>query len=474
MYFEVHATGILERAQAPDIGLLYHRYLAACRDGEIPRQADFDIPTLPQFAAFLMRLEPQDAGVFRYSYYGGGIAAIAQFDMTGKTTAEFEAPVRSFFESAYAQCIETRQPLFTIHRAIKANLVHTWERLLLPVRMADGAVALLVYNRPRAFEQDFLQAILNGLPDGLIALRATRETNGDLSGAIILSANPAACAMFQLENSEGQQLHAALPLLHDSAVWEALFRVITSRTRELVEVCHQHHGTPRYLRFQMTPLFDGAMMHVSDVTALTLANIVLEREHEQLRSEISRQQSEGNVLRGLAHSDALTGALNRRGLFAAADEWSRKRDACSIIAADIDSFKSINDRYGHGVGDNAIREIAGVLMDIANQHGGFVARLGGDEFICVVPQLLAPATELAELARVRICVNPLASALGPVMLTCSLGVAELLPSSSFDVALQIADKALYRAKKDGRNRVVSGHEPGTATQPVLSLRSRAS
>jgi len=113
-------------------------------------------------------------------------------------------------------------------------------------------------------------------------------------------------------------------------------------------------------------------------------------------------------------------------------------------------------------------------MDIANQHGGFVARLGGDEFICVVPQLLAPATELAELARVRICVNPLASALGPVMLTCSLGVAELLPSSSFDVALQIADKALYRAKKDGRNRVVSGHEPGTATQPVLSLRSRAS
>ncbi|MCX7325006.1 MAG: diguanylate cyclase [Hyphomicrobiales bacterium] len=474
MYFEVHATGIVERAQAPDIAMLYRSYLAACRNGNMPRQADFDVPELPQFAAFLMRLEPVGDGVFRYSYYGSGITAVAQFDITGQTTADFEGPLRAFFERAYAQCIETGQPLFTIHRAIKANLVHTWERLLLPVRMADGAVAFIVYNRPREFEQDFLQAILNGLPDGLIAFRATREANGELSGAVVLSANPAACDMFQIENIEGQQLRTALPLLHDSAVWEALVRVISTRSRELVEVCHQHQGTPRYLRFQITPLFDGAMMHIADVTALTLANIVLEREHEQLRSEISRQQSEGDVLRGLAHSDALTGALNRRGLFAAADEWSRKRDACSVIAVDIDSFKLINDRYGHGVGDNAIREIASVLMDVANQHDGFVARLGGDEFICVVPELLAPATELAEQARVRISVNPLASALGPVMLTCSLGVAEWLPSSSFDVALQIADKALYRAKKDGRNRVVSGHEPGTMTEPVLSLRSRAS
>lgn len=474
MYFEVHESGFTERAQAPDIPVLHRLYMAACVDGNMPDEAAFDIQNLPQFAPFLMRLEPEHDRVYRYAYYGSGITAVAQFDMTGKTTEDFEGPVQAFFENVYAQSLETGQPLFTIHRAIKASLVHTWERLVMPVRMAGGAVAFIVYNRPRQFEQDFLQAILNSLPDGLIALRATREASGELSGAVIVSANPAACDLFQVNGVEGQQLRTALPLLQDSGIAETVAHVIVSRTKQIVEISDQHHGTPRYLRFQITPLFDGALVHISDATALTLANIVLEREHEQLRCEISRQQSEGDVLRGLAHSDALTGALNRRGLFAAADEWSRRRTECSIIALDIDSFKSINDRYGHGVGDNAIREIAAVLMDVANQNDGFVARLGGDEFICVVPMLLAPAAELAEQARVRISINPLASSLGPVMLTSSLGVAEWLPSNSFDVALQSADKALYRAKKEGRNRVAFGPEHGVTGEPVLSLRSRAS
>ncbi len=474
MYFEVHASGFAERSQSADIRELHGVYLAACRNGAIPDLADFDIGHLSRFAAFLMRLEPNSDGSFRYAYYGSGIIAVAQFDMAGKTTADFEGPVRAFFESVYSRSGQSGEVLFTIHRAIKAQLIHTWERLVLPVRMASGQTAFIVYNRPREFEQDFLQSIMNALPDGIVALRSLRDDDGILIDGVIMSANPAACQLLGLASDQlvGQTLRGVAPSILTPQVCDAVTAVIHMRAQQVVEVAHDDDGMMRHLRLQITALFDGALLHVSDITALKFANEVLEREQERLKGEISRQRTEGVMLRDLAHSDQLTGVLNRRGLFAAVDEWRHAARVRSVLVVDIDRFKAVNDRYGHGLGDAAIKSVAAVLKDTVEDAGGYVARLGGDEFVCILPLPLADAVCLATEARVGIAIRPLASPLGPVMFTCSFGVCEWSAGQSFDMVLQEADKALYIAKSEGRDQVRSIPGRQNATIPAMDQNRR--
>jgi diguanylate cyclase (GGDEF)-like protein len=472
MYFEVHDDGPTGRAQCHDLLDLHRRYLAACVGGTFPDESAFNIAGLPQYRAFLMRLEPLGDGSYFYAYYGSGISAVASFDMTGRSTADFEGPVRDFFEDVYARSKAAGRCLFTIHRAIKAHLVHTWERLVMPVRAANGDVVFIVYNRPREFEQDFLHAIMTELPDGIIAMRALRQAEGLIFSAQVVAANPAAATLLGMQGNqlEGDDVRGMLDGFGAGHLWPTVQEVIETRETQIREICLDQNGQRRHLRFQVTPLFDGALMHLSDITALRLATIVLEREQQQLRAEISRQRSEGDVLRGLAHSDSLTGALNRRGLFAAADEWRRTRAVKSAVIVDIDQFKAINDRHGHGTGDLVIQHVAAILFDVVSEADGFVGRLGGDEFVCILPVTTEETLAAMQSARVRIELSPVAGALGPVLLSCSLGVAPWDPDKSLDDALILADTALYAAKAAGRNRVEL-YDGSTAQPPAISMSS---
>ncbi|MCU0885042.1 MAG: GGDEF domain-containing protein [Beijerinckiaceae bacterium] len=476
LFCEVHDNDFAERAQSPDIGALYALYQSACHGGGLPALADFDIRTLQAYAPFLMRLEPTGAGSYSYAYYGVGIAAIADFDMTGKSTADFEGPLKAFFEETYARAAAEKKALFTVHRAIKANLVHTWERLVMPVRMESGTTAFIVYNRPRAFEQDFLRSLVNVLPDGIIALRTCRQNDGVPFDAQIISANPAAAVLLNrpLGDMEGHLLRSAGPVLSSESLWAAVLASIVERRKDTIEILVNTTDLPVYLRFQITPLFDGALLHMADITALKQANIVLEREQQQLRNEIFRQRHEGDVLRGLAHADPLTGALNRRGFFAAAEEWTDKHRQRTLVAMDIDCFKQVNDRYGHMVGDAAIQQAGAVLIDAAGQADGVAGRLGGDEFVCMLPLPLADAMTLIEQARVRISISPVPSPIGPIALTCSFGLAAWPRGTSIDEALRQADTALYAAKAAGRNqtRQSEARPAGALSRTLRSDRRR--
>lgn len=455
LFFEVHDSDFAERAQSRDIVELHALYQAAHQDGAMPSQAAFDISVLQQYAPFLMRLEPTGTGSYRYAHYGRGIASVANFDMTGKSTADFEGPLKAFFEDTYVRAGTAKKALFTVHRAIKANLVHTWERLVMPVRMQSGDTAFIVYNRPREFEQDFLRALVNVLPDGIIALRTCRQNDGVPFDAQIISANPASLVLLGSppDSLEGQLFRSAGPVLSSESLWTAVQSAIVQRRKDTVEILANTVALPIYLRFQVTPFFDGALLHIADITALKQANIVLEREQQQLRNEIFRQQSEGDMLRGLAHSDPLTGALNRRGFFAAAGEWGDKHLQRTLVAMDVDHFKQVNDRYGHLIGDAAIQQAGAVLFDAVSQVDGLVGRLGGDEFVCMLPMPLPEAMSLIDQARVRIGISPVPSPIGPIALTCSFGVAPWPRGTDIDEALRQADTALYAAKAAGRNQV---------------------
>ncbi len=155
----------------------------------------------------------------------------------------------------------------------------------------------------------------------------------------------------------------------------------------------------------------------------------------------------------LSHIDPLTGALNRRAL---ADGMVADDDgpppSMSVIMIDIDHFKRVNDTFGHAAGDLMLRHVTAVLAGVV-RNGDSVVRVGGEEFLLVMPGLdLGHAEHVAERARATLeeSTPPVAGA----GVTVSLGVAARRPGESRDALIERADRAMYAAKRRGRNQVV--------------------
>jgi diguanylate cyclase (GGDEF)-like protein len=174
-----------------------------------------------------------------------------------------------------------------------------------------------------------------------------------------------------------------------------------------------------------------------------------------------------DIIQHQAMTDELTGLVNRRRFLAALQaeiaRVHRLGGPLSVVLADLDDFKSINDRYGHHGGDDVLQAFA----DVIRAHGRDVdvaARLGGEEFAVLLPETaLGGAAAGAE----RLCrsLSQLRIWLGDgreVSVTASFGVAELADGQSWDGFLQAADAALYRAKAQGKNCVALAGEASAA------------
>lgn len=163
-----------------------------------------------------------------------------------------------------------------------------------------------------------------------------------------------------------------------------------------------------------------------------------------------------NRYKAAAETDPLTSLFNRRGFFAAATTLMHAsksaKKSVSLLAFDLDHFKSINDRYGHKAGDAVLALFAKVVR--ATMRGDdVVGRIGGEEFVAILSGSLNEAAIAAE--RVRSAFQKASGAPdGPqIPATVSIGVACGLPDASIDVLIARADAVLYRAKANGRNRV---------------------
>ncbi|HVX84760.1 MAG TPA: response regulator [Phycisphaerae bacterium] len=163
----------------------------------------------------------------------------------------------------------------------------------------------------------------------------------------------------------------------------------------------------------------------------------------------------------LATTDELTGLYNRRqAMFTLEEQWElarRTNEPLSVILADVDLFKQINDTHGHAAGDMMLQRLGTVLREQAAAVGA-VCRIGGEEFLIILPgKRLPEAAALAERCRVEVERRAGASREDPVRATISAGVASRTPDmAQFSDLLRAADQALYAAKRAGRNRVHGG------------------
>jgi diguanylate cyclase (GGDEF)-like protein len=160
-----------------------------------------------------------------------------------------------------------------------------------------------------------------------------------------------------------------------------------------------------------------------------------------------RLQRERDHAKALAENDPLTGLPNRRAI----DRRLDRAERGVVLLCDLDRFKAINDRFGHAAGDRCLQQFGRILADVFEGRG-VVARYGGEEFLAICDEGIEQAAALA--AHLRELTERTTVDLGGVriVLTVSIGVARIDGYGAM-AALSAADRALYRAKEGGRNRV---------------------
>lgn len=269
--------------------------------------------------------------------------------------------------------------------------------------------------------------------DPMDALMRARDGDYDL---IILS--------LSLQNSDGMRLCSQLKSLESTRHTPVLVLVEEGDTKRLVRALEI--GVNDYL---IRPI------DRNELVARTKTQIKRKRYSDKLRQNLDLSLE-------MAITDQLTGLFNRRYMSrhlatqVAASHESKK--PLSVLIMDMDYFKSVNDTYGHAAGDEVLRAFSMRLK--ANVRGiDLACRYGGEEFVVIMPETdVAFAYAVAERLRQNVAdvPFPIPGLTTPLTVTVSIGVTSLeTPEDTSDSILKRADAALYRAKRDGRNRVVA-------------------
>jgi two-component system cell cycle response regulator len=340
--------------------------------------------------------------------------------------------------------------------------------------------------RSRAAMVDILHEVTDSLkPDeiyNILVRRVARVLNisrcsmvlakpGDERGVVVAAYENPMLRNLEIELSRYPEIRRAIadarPVLVEDVATDALYATERDRwthdgisvpTRSAVAIPFSMRDQQRGVFFLRTTGDDPALTAADASFAETVihtAVAAIEKAYD-FESAVSDKQR----LEKLAATDVLTGCLNRRGMADALEqELERARRyslAVSLLLADIDRFKQVNDTHGHVAGDSVLRQV-GELLRREARSVDIVARYGGEEFVVVMPETaLHGAAIFAERLRRRIAARDFADpGQDPLHLTVSIGLAAFPDdrAQGAESFVAIADQALYRAKRSGRNRV---------------------
>lgn len=222
--------------------------------------------------------------------------------------------------------------------------------------------------------------------------------------------------------------------------------------QQLIGICQRYGG-------EEAPALIGFVLRIC---ALDMS-LAIETYHAgrvlEMQSSIEELRDKERVLQREVTTDALTGVRNRRyvmqALTNATAGAARNNASLCVAMIDIDHFKSINDTYGHPIGDVVLVDVAR-RMSGAVRDGDIVGRYGGEEFMIVLPGTpLVEGKRIAERIRTRISDSLVSTAAANIRVTVSIGLAERGSDEEADALVERADAALYSAKAAGRNCVVA-------------------
>lgn len=419
---------------------------------------------LDEISAFLASLALADGGVaFVMSPDGRMIA-----DSSGRTP--IEPPGLAGAEAQEAE-IDARQPPTELESTatgpVTSRLVPASRSRLEAVRRIEGPVR----EAGGAF-----RGAIDGAADADIVHAGRYARDGGLELIIGVSV-PRSSYGNALATEIRRGLFIAIVVgLIGLALLAVLARAITRPVRELTEAISDT-GADRFPNY----VPDSSIREIDTLARSfsTMSNrlgAVMATLEQRVAERTGALEAANRQLQQQSRTDELTGLANRRRFARElAREWqraSRRGHPLSLVMCDIDWFKAFNDDYGHPAGDRALVDVGTALKGRARRSGDLIARIGGEEFVFLLPDVdLEAAQALSERARQDIetlGIEHPGSPFGHV--TVSFGVTSIVPDatqpgSDSTQLIAAADRALYRAKRLGRNRVETESESESGSRP---------
>lgn len=323
---------------------------------------------------------------------------------------------------------------------------------------------------------------MRGRTHGMDALRVQATALRSAANGVVITdrngnitwVNPAACAItgYYAEELVGQHTRILKSGEHDRAFYETLWKQVTGgETWTGTMVNRRKDGTLYHEEQTIAPVLDDSG-HVShfiaikqDVSARRRDEEALTKAHAELALRVEEIESLNWQLREQTIRDPLTQLHNRRyfeeSIAREAARAIRQDEPLALLIIDLDHFKTVNDTYGHGVGDRVLQNLARVISaDI--RVSDLVCRFGGEEFVVSLPgATLISALGRAEHWRNRFAESRVDAEGVEVGCTFSAGIAMFHGAEdTIEAALRRADAALYKAKHAGRNCVIAAELPG--------------
>lgn len=397
--------------------------------------------------------------------YGSVVTQMAVIDAQGRLVfsnlAKVEAPVDlSDREHFRVHRDHPQQDRLYISKPVLGRVSKQWTiQFTRPIHKDGQFAGVLVLSVPTGFFSDYYQQIDVGA-HGMIALLGTdRSLRAIASGSPI----PGRYGRFQVPESRPYFAAQSPPQGYYEGIsaidGEHRLGAYRRLKEDGVVVVVLLSPTDFMAAFEARKQLLLASAALISVLLLALAALlyVLARRHFL---STARLQDAHQVMSQLASTDMLTGVSNRRALLldlaAEVDRAQRHGEPLSLVMLDIDHFKHVNDAYGHPIGDEVLKAFTATCMRMLRSHD-LIGRLGGEEFALVLPHTDAEGARcVAEKIRLAIAGEPIVTSVGDIAITVSLGLTQLQADDQhIDALIARADRALYRAKRSGRNQVCS-------------------
>ena len=292
-------------------------------------------------------------------------------------------------------------------------------------------------------DRELISNILNNSLDGIAALEAIRDHNTKkIKDFRILVVNRVLAKIFHYKSEDLIKNVDFITLINnlEANLMSSLIKVVETGINFKRDISYSSKNKEKWYNFSAVKLNDGLTITIRDITT-----------RKKVELELNR----------LATIDGLTGIANRRTFDQKIlQEWQQsqqEKTPLSVILCDIDYFKFYNDFYGHQAGDDCLKIVAKTIENSIKKSSNLVARYGGEEFVIILPNTnQEEAKKLAENIKKEIFLQGIPHQKSKVsdLISLSLGIATMIPieNSSPDILINMADQALYQAKKQGRNQ----------------------